>query len=43
MTPTNLSEDQKDLLRQFGKQSGEHTHEQSQSIFERMKRAFLGD
>jgi molecular chaperone DnaJ len=43
VTPTTLSEEQKDLLRQFGTQSGEHTHEQHQSIFERMKKAFLGD
>ncbi|MBB6675406.1 molecular chaperone DnaJ [Cohnella nanjingensis] len=43
VTPTNLSEDQKDLLRDFGSKSGESTHEQHQSIFERMKKAILGD
>jgi molecular chaperone DnaJ len=42
VTPTNLNEEQKELLRQFAKLSGEHTHEQ-QSIFERMKKAFLGE
>lgn len=45
VTPTKLTEEQKDLLRQFGglspqvSSSGEH-HE---SIFDRMKKAFRGD
>jgi len=45
VTPTKLSDEQKDLLRQFGglspqvSSSGEH-HE---SIFDRMKKAFRGD
>ncbi|MCC3372774.1 molecular chaperone DnaJ [Cohnella sp. REN36] len=43
VTPTNLSDEQKDLLRDFGAKSGESTHEQHQSIFERMKKAILGD
>jgi molecular chaperone DnaJ len=43
VTPTTLTEEQKDLLRQFSKLNGENTHEQQQSIFERMKKAFLGD
>ncbi|TVY09116.1 molecular chaperone DnaJ [Paenibacillus cremeus] len=43
VTPTSLSEEQKDLLREFSRVSGENTNEQNQSIFERMKRAFLGD
>ncbi|MFC4305561.1 molecular chaperone DnaJ [Cohnella boryungensis] len=43
VTPTHLSEDQRDLLREFAAKSGEATHEQSKSIFERMKRAILGD
>ncbi|MDF2725041.1 MAG: dnaJ [Paenibacillus sp.] len=43
VTPTNLDDNQKELLREFAGKSGEHTHEQSRSIFERMKRAFLGD
>lgn len=43
VTPTNMNEDQKELLRQFAGITGEETHEQQKSIFERMKRAFLGD
>lgn len=43
VTPTNLNDEQKELLREFSKLSGENTHEQQQSIFERMKKAFLGD
>ncbi|HEX7055871.1 MAG TPA: molecular chaperone DnaJ [Bacilli bacterium] len=43
VTPTRLSEEQKDLLRQFAQISGEDTHEKSQNIFERMKKAFLGE
>ncbi|MFC5405140.1 molecular chaperone DnaJ [Cohnella soli] len=43
VTPTHLSDDQRELLREFAAKSGESTHEQSQSIFERMKRAILGD
>jgi molecular chaperone DnaJ len=43
VTPTSLDEQQKELLRDFARQSGEHTHEQNKSIFERMKKAFLGD
>lgn len=43
VTPTNLSEEQRELLRELSRQGGEHTHEQQQSIFERMKKAFLGD
>jgi len=43
VTPTTLSEDQKELLRQFASQNGEQTHAQSRNIFERMKKAFLGD
>ncbi|TDF96756.1 molecular chaperone DnaJ [Paenibacillus piri] len=43
VTPTSMNEDQKELLREFARQSGEHTHEQNQTIFERMKKAFLGD
>jgi molecular chaperone DnaJ len=38
-----MTDEQKDLLRQFSKLNGENTHEQQQSIFERMKKAFLGD
>ncbi len=43
VTPTNLSEDQRELLREFASKSGESTHEQSKNIFERMKRAILGE
>jgi molecular chaperone DnaJ len=43
VTPTNMTEEQKEHLREFSKLSGENTHEQQQSIFERMKKAFLGD
>ncbi|MED4603653.1 molecular chaperone DnaJ [Paenibacillus validus] len=43
VTPTNLSDEQRELLREFSRQTGENTHEQQQSIFERMKKAFLGD
>lgn len=43
VTPTSLSERQKDLLREFGGLIEEQTHDKQQSIFERMKKAFLGD
>lgn len=43
VTPTNMTEEQRDLLREFARLSGEHTHEQQQTIFERMKKAFLGE
>jgi molecular chaperone DnaJ len=43
MTPTNLTERQKDLLREFAKETGETPHEQSRTFIERMKSAFLGD
>lgn len=42
VTPTNLTEEQADLLRQFAKLSGEKAHENN-SFFERMKRAFRGE
>lgn len=43
VTPTSLSDDQRELLREFANQSGESTHAQEKSIFERFKKAFLGD
>ncbi len=46
VTPTNLTEDQKDLLRQFGESNGQQTNEQSEhheSIFDKMKKAFRGE
>lgn len=41
VTPTSLNEEQKDLLREFARRSGEDTHEQQSGIFERMRRAFM--
>lgn len=43
VTPSKLTDEQKELLRQFSGLSGEQTHEQEQSFFDRMKRAFRGD
>ncbi|TJY43463.1 molecular chaperone DnaJ [Cohnella pontilimi] len=44
VTPTSLTEEQKNLLREFAATAGESTHEQhGGSIFDRMKKAFLGD
>ncbi|SCW48069.1 molecular chaperone DnaJ [Paenibacillus tianmuensis] len=43
VTPTNMNDEQRELLREFARLSGEHTHEQNESIFDRMKKAFLGE
>lgn len=43
VTPTSLTEPQKELLRDFAGKSGEETQEQHESIFDKMKRAFRGD
>ncbi|MFD0715066.1 molecular chaperone DnaJ [Paenibacillus sp. GCM10027626] len=43
VTPTHLSEEQKDLLRQFAGIGGEATQEHHESIFDRMKKAFRGE
>ncbi|MFD0586718.1 molecular chaperone DnaJ [Paenibacillus sp. GCM10027627] len=46
VTPTNLTDEQKELLREFGGLAGESANEQSEhheSIFGRMKRAFRGE
>ncbi|MHA7962708.1 molecular chaperone DnaJ [Paenibacillus sp. CAU 1782] len=46
VTPSNLSEEQKELLRQFGGLSGQQTNEQNEhheSIFDKMKKAFRGE
>jgi molecular chaperone DnaJ len=43
ITPTQLSDEQRELLRDFAAKSGESTHAQQHNIFERMKRAILGD
>jgi molecular chaperone DnaJ len=43
VTPTRLSEKQKELIRQFASEGGEETHEQQEGFFDRMKRAFMGE
>jgi molecular chaperone DnaJ len=43
VTPSNLTDEQKELLRQFSGLNGDHMHEKQQSLFERMKKAFLGE
>ncbi|WP_206922004.1 molecular chaperone DnaJ [Alicyclobacillus suci] len=43
LTPTNLTERQKELFRELGKELGVQTHEQARSFMERMKDAFLGN
>ncbi|GLO66624.1 molecular chaperone DnaJ [Oceanobacillus kimchii] len=44
MTPTNLSEKQKELLREFNELGGnESTDEQDDNIFQRFRRAFKGE
>ncbi|WP_067622013.1 molecular chaperone DnaJ [Alicyclobacillus acidiphilus] len=43
MTPTNLSEEARELFRQLAKELGEQTHEQARTFMERMKDAFLGN
>jgi len=43
VTPTNLSEEQKNLLREFSRLSGENMGQTQETLFERMKKAFLGD
>mgnify|MGYP001206618775 CR=1 FL=1 len=42
VTPTKLTEKQRELLREFARLGGEDTHEHQATLFERMKRAFLG-
>ncbi|MCY9592539.1 molecular chaperone DnaJ [Paenibacillus chitinolyticus] len=43
VTPKNMTEEQKDLLREFAKVSGEDTKEHEESFFDRMRKAFRGD
>lgn len=43
VTPSNLTDEQKELLRQFSGLNGDHMHDKQQSVFERMKKAFLGE
>lgn len=42
VTPTNLNEEQKQLLREFNRLCGEYVKEQNVSFFEKMKKAFRG-
>lgn len=43
ITPTNLNDRQRELMRDLGKELGEATHEQTKTFIERMKSALLGD
>lgn len=43
LTPRNLNEKQKDLLREFAEVSGENPDEQHENFFSKMKRAFKGE
>jgi molecular chaperone DnaJ len=43
LTPTNLTERQRELFRELGRELGQVPNEQSRSFMERMKSAFLGD
>lgn len=43
ITPTGLTEPQRELLRELGKELGVTPHEQSRTFIERMKSAFLGE
>ncbi|AKO94196.1 molecular chaperone DnaJ [Priestia filamentosa] len=43
ITPTKLSEKQKELLRDFAEESGETVDEHENSFFDRVKRAFKGE
>lgn len=43
VTPTNMTEEQKRTLREFGRLSGDYISEQNNSFFDKMKRAFTGD
>ncbi|MGG3963209.1 molecular chaperone DnaJ [Heyndrickxia faecalis] len=43
VTPTKLTDRQKQLLREFAEVSGEVPDEQSSNFFDKMKRAFKGD
>ncbi|AEF94724.1 Chaperone protein dnaJ [Desulfotomaculum nigrificans CO-1-SRB] len=42
VTPTKLTERQRELLKEFAKISGEKTHGSGKNIFEKMKDAFMG-
>jgi molecular chaperone DnaJ len=43
VTPVKLTEDQKQLLREFNRLSGEYIHEQSDNFFTKMRKAFKGE
>jgi molecular chaperone DnaJ len=43
VTPKNLTEKQKDLLREFAQISGNHPEEQHENFFAKVKRAFKGE
>ncbi|MBX6354149.1 MAG: molecular chaperone DnaJ [Thermoflavifilum sp.] len=43
ITPTRLTDRQRELLRELGRELGETPQEQSRTFIERMKSAFLGD
>ncbi|MCF6092863.1 molecular chaperone DnaJ [Microaerobacter geothermalis] len=43
VTPTKLTEKQKELLREFAGISGDHYQEEESSFFEKMKKAFRGE
>lgn len=43
VTPTNMTEEQKRVLREFGRLSGDYISEQNTSFFDKMKRAFTGE
>ncbi len=43
VTPTKLSEEQREILVKFGDISGEDTHHKQKSFFEKVKKAFMGE
>lgn len=43
VTPNKLSDEQRELLMKLADLNGEETHQQQQSFFEKMKRAFKGE
>ncbi|OYD07653.1 molecular chaperone DnaJ [Paludifilum halophilum] len=43
ITPTRLTEEQKKVMREFGRISGDYISEQHSSFFDKMKKAFTGE
>lgn len=43
VTPSNLTEEQKELFKQLGSLNVPETHQQQSSFFDRVKKAFMGD